>query len=189
MDMTIFLSRVLETFTANPLQYVETIPSGSGIFHMANVGLDQWSAGFVSTKPGRWNIAGQDSKYFADDLRVCAAELGYTQNNPPSGKVFELYETTREISAINIASLPGDIQQALYKDLGPGPSKWEKTHALLKEIQMVPEYKGITCVYAPSASGLMLGTGGMVFVADPGGPDVTRVGTYDYEEAARLGYL
>ena len=35
----------------------------------------------------------------------------------------------------------------------------------------------------------MLGTGGMCFVADPQGPDVKRVGAFDYAEAVRLGHL
>jgi hypothetical protein len=112
--------------------------------------------------------------------------LGYTQDNPPSGKVFELYETARELPAINVARFPDDIREALYEDFGPAPGKWEKSHALLEGIEKIPEYQGVGCIYAPSASGRMLGTGGMCFVADPQGADVRRVGSYSYEEAVRL---
>ena len=71
MDIGIFRHRVCETLSSNPSQYLESIPGGSGICHIANVDVDRWHPGFVSTNPGRWNIGGQPTKNFADDFRVC----------------------------------------------------------------------------------------------------------------------
>jgi hypothetical protein len=182
VEINLLRRRIQETVGRDPQQFIENIPPGSGICHIANVGQDQWNPGFVSTRSGRWSENGQPSRYFADDFKVCAAELGHAPENPPVGKTFELWETAREIPAINVARLPDDIRGALFEDFGPAPDKWAKPYAFLEEVKKIPGLEGVGCVYAPSASGQMLGMGGMCFMANPLGPDVRRVSVGNYED-------
>ena len=163
---------------------IEIIPGGSGICHIANkVTLAEWDPAFVSTKPGRWTEHGQPSKYFADQFEVCFQEVGYSVANPPdSDTVFELWETCYPLSAVNIDRLPDYLRQPLYHDHGPPSIKWRNSHILLTELKRSPVYSPIGCIYAPSASGILSGSGGMCLVANPFTDPIKRIATKTYAE-------
>lgn len=173
---------VRQYLSTNPSGLIETIPSGSGIIHLANVDSNAWGSGFVSREPGRWTNEGQPSKYFADALTVCVAELGYTDDNPPCGKVVELWETTREFPAININKLPSPLRDALYQVKGTPPDKWTKPHILIEEVSQHPDYRDVKAIYAPSASGFAKDIGGMCFVADPNTAPIHRIKSQSYDD-------
>lgn len=177
-----FRTQLREYLAISPYGLIDVIPAGSGLCHVANTSVSNWDPAFVSTKAGRWTTAGQPSRYFATDVPICAAELGYDPGNPPCDKVIELWETTCEVSAINLTQLPSRILEALFEDKGPPPEKWRKSHILLEEVRARREYQDIRCVYAPSASGLMLGLGGMCFVADPSLGMARRIRAQSYDD-------
>ena len=150
-----------------PADVLTTIPSGSGICTVANIGAKDWVSGFISTREGRWNEAGQPTKYYANDFRTCAAELFGTDASKLDECVCEQWQTTGEVAAFDVSKFPKELQQAFYEDKGVPPDKWEKPHLLLSVAAAHPNYSGINSVYAPSASGIALGLGGLVFAADP----------------------
>src|SRR5438552_18657395 len=86
----------------DPTKLIVPLPSDSGMFRIANVAWDNWSANFISSQPRRWTHEGQSSRYFANEVEVCAAELGYFNTDVTPDVVVELWETIREAPAISI---------------------------------------------------------------------------------------
>jgi hypothetical protein len=134
-----FREEVSSIISADPQRFIEIIPANSGILHLANVDLCTWNPTFISTRAGRWNLIDQPAKYFADRLSVCLAELGYTSDTPPVGRVVEYWTTTAEIQAFNITKLPEHMQPNIFKDLGPAPVKWQAAHTVLDVISQTRE--------------------------------------------------
>jgi hypothetical protein len=165
----------------NPGALFELIPEASGIIRLVNVPHPRYDPTFVSRRPGRWTLGDQAFRYFANDLVVCAAELGFYTDPIPPDRVVELWQTTRPIKSVSVTPLPRDLRDALYEDRGDPAIKWQKPHALLEALQADPDYRDNPFIYAPSASGLALNLGGMSFVA-PDCDAVERVAAMRYRE-------
>jgi hypothetical protein len=140
------------------------IPPGSGICRIANVAWHNWIPGFISSRPGRWTRGRQSRRYFADDVRVCAAELGYFDTPVTPNVVVELWETSRNLPAVSVYQLPQALQDALYEDRGEPAVKWVKPHILIDVLRHTPEYADTNIIQAPSASGIVCDIGGTCLI-------------------------
>jgi hypothetical protein len=172
---------------ANPDTLHTIVPEGSGMCRIANVMWNAYDANFLSQIPGRWTNARTGCRYFADDIRVCAAELGYfgAPSPVPGNRVVELWETTRPIAALSIFELPEPLKIALYEDRGDPAVKWVKSHALVARLRNSPEYEDVGVFLAPSASGIACDLGGTCLVAPPS-PAIRLVRSLQYDQWRHL---
>lgn len=152
----VFRREVQEYLSTHPSGLLDIIPAGSGICRIANVSPEEYRSDYVSPSPGRWNVAGKPTSYFAQDFQLCMSELGYTSNNPPSGCVFELCESTEQLNVVNVTKLPEPLQSGIYIGQS-GLGKWDMAHIFLDELQKCADYSDVKGVYAPSASGQLVG--------------------------------
>lgn len=186
MDIEYFRKRASEVIRQNPAALLEPVPAGSGIYRFVNVPIERYDPGFIPTRQGRWNEHQADVGYYANDVKTCAAEVGYygDQAPIPADYVVELLETTAEKPAFNVYRLPQDIQHALF-ELKEQDGKWDKPHALMEIIRNVPEYRGVDLILSPSASGLSLNIGGTCFIAQGSG-SVKLVRSLPYRDYVNL---
>ncbi len=181
MDLTDFQATLSEHLRTGGTSFLTDIPCGSGIIHLANVPHETWKPGFLSPNPGRWNLPEQPSKYFADDLTTCMAELGYWPEAKPYGRVVEVWETTKQFQVFDVTRLPGDLRQYLYEEKDPS-RKWDASHVLVNCINGFDWADSVGGIYAPSASGLALNTGGMCLSTNPTFGNVKPITQHTFEE-------
>jgi len=155
------------------------IPTGSGVFHIANVAPDKFNPAWVSTRPGRFSGDGEAVKYYANDFEVCARELGYPPGTDPSGVVFVSARMTAETIVFDIHKLPPALQAPLFDDKSV-TSKWEKSYVLMKAVREDPRFTDVKGTYYPSASGQMLQSGGSCLALFDQPIPTTVVGSGDY---------
>ena len=180
-----FLTGVRDVFHSDISQFTETLTAGSGIIHLANVPWERWQPSFVSERAGRWNLQGQPTKYFADDLGVSLAELGYSATNPPFGRTVEVWQTKDQLPVISVGRFPKEIQSAIYQEKD-STKKWEYSHLLVEEFAKQSYARDYLGFFAPSASGIVVRMGGLCLAANPGLQSVERVMAMPYEEIIQL---
>ena len=145
--------------SASPNTLTTELPAGSGIFHIANVPPEQFSPAWMSTSSGRFSVGGDKVRYFANNFDVCAHELGFGPGVEPSGVVFVASELSKSFSVIDVNKLPENIRNELYADKNQA-TKWQKSHVFMEAIRHNKGFGELRGVYFPSASGIVLGTGG-----------------------------
>ena len=150
----------LRGFLSSDPDILIDVPPGSGICRIVPVSSPEYIPGHVSCSPGRWNHDGTSALYGADGFSICAKELGLSEGNLP-GCTFEYWETQATISAVDISAFPNEIREVFFERKGPPPFKWECSHALIDEINRLPQFKDVEFIYAPSASGMVTGVDGM----------------------------
>lgn len=180
-----FLTGIRDVFHSDVSQFTQTLPAGSGIVHLANVPWERWQPSFISERAGRWNLQGQPTKYFADDLGVSLAELGYSPTNPPNGRTVEIWQTKDRLPVVSIGRFPAEIQNAIYQEKDAA-KKWEYSHLLIQEFGKQIYAKDYVGIFAPSASGIVLEMGGLCLATNPRPENVECVLAKPYEEMIRL---
>lgn len=128
--------------------------------------LKDWIPNYVSARAGRWNLDGVPTKYFGDNVAICLAEMVGLEEEM-SECICEHWKTTDSLRAIDIASFPFELQQALFESGGLPAEKWAKSHLLLKRLNLVPECCTATAIKAPSAYGVALDIPGFTLAANP----------------------
>jgi hypothetical protein len=178
----------LQSFLNNsPVASVVTqVPLGSGVMRIANVPIEYYNPAFVSSSVGRWNTQGEIVQYFATSFRTCAVELGYGSASDAKDRVFELRETTKQFSAFDVSKLPQQIQTRIYDSCSTA-AKWNRSQIVVDELRRHSSYSDVLAIYAPSASGLITGVGGMCLVLPPLAELAKVVGTGTYEEWQQKG--
>ena len=175
------LSRELDIFYRSlPTNIFTEIPAGTGICHIANVAPYCWKSGFVSRYEGRWKLPGEYKKHFGDAMRTCGLELFGGPPANPDQVICELWEAQKDFYALDISKFPQELQVAFYEGFGPAPKKWEKPNLAITKFYEYPFSRDIYSVYAPSASGSLLGVGGMVLLTNPLQAQVSLVQTGIY---------
>ncbi len=181
-DLTLRYETAQFLSTGDPNAILTSLPSGSGVLHIANTQPANWVSGYVGSSAGRWKIHGQEKKHFGDRAETSVLELAGLNHESMQDKVFEEWEITANTLAINVSCFPSHLQNAYFEDHSPAPGKWAKSHILIEELHQVPAFKGISSILAPSASGLALGISGLVLVADPRSTPMRMIRTGAYSD-------
>ncbi|MCD6050444.1 MAG: hypothetical protein K0Q55_1847 [Verrucomicrobia bacterium] len=158
------------------------IPAGTPLWSVTPVSPDEWLPAYTSAQAGRWNLDGVPTKYFADCLPICLAEMVGGEYDIPAC-ICERWQTTDGITAIDIANFPPDIQKALFEDGGLPVEKWRKSHLCLRQLITSPDYNVVTAIKAPSAYGLALDIPGYTLALDPSAHPLTFICKHTLEAA------
>lgn len=160
-----FRSGVRDILQTSGAEILVRLPSGSGIYHIATVSANEWISGYFSTQ-GRWGLSGEPMNYYGEGFKTCATESVGTDTVQLAACVFEYWRLKQEVVSFDISKFPKLLQKAFFEDRGSAPDKWAKPHVFIEEARLFPCFSGVCSVYAPSASGQVLGIGGMVFATN-----------------------
>jgi len=180
MNISAFTDLALRELQNPPPEAIIQIPSGSGIFHVANISPNCWISGFVSPREGRWKFEGEHKKHFASTLETCCLELYGKETPPANEQVCEYWETTASFPALNINAFSPQLREAFYEDFGNPPGKWAKANLFTKLYAESSLGGNASSIIAPSASGVQVGSPGTIFLGDPSSLPIKLLSTGTY---------
>jgi hypothetical protein len=157
----------LKLFLEGSPDIFETLPQGVTLYSVSPVRADEWVEGYVPAEAGRWNFDGHPTKYFADSIATCLAELIGSNEGELSECICEHWRTTGPLRVLDIEKFPADLQRALFEKGGLPAEKWCNSHVLLGCLRLYPECSTVRAIKAPSPYGEALGIPGFTLATNP----------------------
>jgi hypothetical protein len=161
------IDNYLEGLT-KPEELIITFPENSGLFRVVPVEPSAYDPAYISYKENRWNQEGHPNQYLARQLDTCLHELGVNTSTSPKalGHVYERRKANCAIPMLDISKLPKDIQNHIYS-VDDNFGKWHNSHLFLTKFYTTYPELSLSGVYAPSASGIVLGYDGICVFTNP----------------------